>query len=509
MKRLTAFLSVILLLFSLSSPAFAYIDSPTQQLSIPSPNDIQAHYTAIFEEQNLTSTLSEPSYSGSILSDDSFLQDQPLLKLGIIGTIAEVSSDLTVLESAASSARTEIIPFLSADDYITIISNDEYTNSFRFSVIDMYSFSQQTFQTLNATDLSLVDQELKSLVIPHGDLSISAMTSISDKSIITVQQLSNVLLNGTIDEQQVALKTMCQVYPETAATYIYDILSNNEFENSVLYRSAIRFIPRLIEMDNAICNNEALEIIDNVLSNSDDFLVQLACVHTLEDINSVDAANVLSSHPSIPAPLVNHFLQHTDVSLEYDIASTATMATASTTNRLGNAIYRDGVDIPLTDIEINWHTGLVAHASGPEYNTTGKWVIHHPGNNVDGEKVVRYDTYNTFKDGNTPKGEYCMSDMTLSDHMNVFFTAEDLVDEGIPYTFLSILTTSKGGGNIEPSDITKIRCDGVVEYCYEYNGIRLQGGAYWNIATYLGALNHDSVLMSPKTQHDVFDLKVN
>ena len=49
-------------------------------------------------------------------------------------------------------------------------------------------------------------------------------------------------------------------------------------------------------------------------------------------------------------------------------------------NRLGNALYRDGV---LGGLE--WHAGLVGHANGPMYNG-GAWVIHHPGP----DNVVEY-----------------------------------------------------------------------------------------------------------------------
>ena len=95
----------------------------------------------------------------------------------------------------------------------------------------------------------------------------------------------------------------------------------------------------------------------------------------------------------------------------------------------------------------------------------------------------------------------------MSDHHNVFFVADDMATEAIPYTFLNMISVSiLAPGQLEVSDIEKIRCDGFVEFAYEYNGIELQASSvYWDISTYLGAINHDALLMTPKTQYDTFD----
>lgn len=53
---------------------------------------------------------------------------------------------------------------------------------------------------------------------------------------------------------------------------------------------------------------------------------------------------------------------------------------------------------------------------------------------------------------------------------------------------------------IEPSDIITMRCDAVVEFCYEYNGIRLLGpeGA-WDISSVTG-LEYHSATLRPSQQ---------
>ena len=64
-------------------------------------------------------------------------------------------------------------------------------------------------------------------------------------------------------------------------------------------------------------------------------------------------------------------------------------------------------------------------------------------------------------------------------------TARDLVAEGIPYTFAGMMgyAIDDTKDTIQPDEIASIRCDGGVEYCYEYNGHRIFGkSSAWNIS---------------------------
>lgn len=47
----------------------------------------------------------------------------------------------------------------------------------------------------------------------------------------------------------------------------------------------------------------------------------------------------------------------------------------------------------------------------------------------------------------------------------------------------AIMYYGAGGAKVQPSEITDLRCDGVIEYCYEYNDVRIFGSdTYWNIS---------------------------
>ena len=90
--------------------------------------------------------------------------------------------------------------------------------------------------------------------------------------------------------------------------------------------------------------------------------------------------------------------------------------------------------------------------------------------------------------------------MTNSEHYDIFFTADDLATEGIPYTLPNLISVGLFlPSYLEIADIEKIRYVGFIEFANEYNDVKLQGDAYWDISTHLGTMNHDGLLMT--SQH--------
>jgi hypothetical protein len=95
-------------------------------------------------------------------------------------------------------------------------------------------------------------------------------------------------------------------------------------------------------------------------------------------------------------------------------------------------------------------------------------------------------------------GAYTLNNRTMSftDRKSVVKTASDLVNAAIPYpdTFFGLVAPvcivyygSTFDGSV--ADISNIRCDGFVEYCYEYNGFRVWRNqdyidADWSIVLY-------------------------
>lgn len=168
--------------------------------------------------------------------------------------------------------------------------------------------------------------------------------------------------------------------------------------------------------------------------------------------------------------------------------------TFAATGNEGYAIHRDGAFLGTT-----WHAGLM-----DEPDTSYYLPVLHIGGFSGG---VKYDTWDNFIDGNTFKGVYKpKSGITSSGRDLVKATGRRLRTENLGYTPLSqidygadVLTQTW----VYPEDISLIRCDGVVEYSFEWNGYRIFGNdTYWDISRagllYLG--EHSLAIVTPKSQ---------
>jgi len=144
--------------------------------------------------------------------------------------------------------------------------------------------------------------------------------------------------------------------------------------------------------------------------------------------------------------------------------------TSATGNWKGYAVFRDGV------FGIQYHTAIMQTDTK---NSTYP-VIH-----ADGTNPVKSDTWSNFMDGNTFQGICWPKNCTQnSTNQNAFVAKAKLLKE-IPYIFSAQMYYGVTGTNatIQPSSILNIRCDGVVEYVYEYFGYRVGGAdGVWNIS---------------------------
>jgi len=117
--------------------------------------------------------------------------------------------------------------------------------------------------------------------------------------------------------------------------------------------------------------------------------------------------------------------------------------------------------------------------------TVTKAVIHIA---VETGQKVDYGTWSSFVGVHTYYGAYKPnSNPTSAQRDKVLATSDELYKkrDSISYTVLgqrdypaSVFNKTK----VEPSAVIAIRCDGVIEYCNEYNGIQIAGGVFWNIS---------------------------
>lgn len=170
----------------------------------------------------------------------------------------------------------------------------------------------------------------------------------------------------------------------------------------------------------------------------------------------------------------------------------AAPACAATGNQ-GYAVYRDGVFGNYT-----WHAAIM---SLPHWNSDTLPVIHHPGTGW-----VGYGTWPEFIAKKTYQGTYRPKVAPTSANRDSFLSmARRLADERVSYNvaYQVYYNTSTAGTWVDPAEITSMRCDGVVEYIYEWYGFRVYGSnTYWDVtkAGRSSRDHHSGNAVTPKSQ---------
>ncbi len=168
---------------------------------------------------------------------------------------------------------------------------------------------------------------------------------------------------------------------------------------------------------------------------------------------------------------------------------------AAASSAYGYAVYRDGAFLGTT-----WHAGVLFADSFSEGNTEH---VYHIDNPIQGVTLCSGDD---FLDNEVFMGYYRPNTvLTQAQKINVLTTAYILErNYDIGYNaFYQVYYPSSLTGTVMPLDITSIRCDGVVEYCYEHNDIRIYGSdANWDISIASTAIRneHSGTLITPKKQ---------
>lgn len=181
------------------------------------------------------------------------------------------------------------------------------------------------------------------------------------------------------------------------------------------------------------------------------------------------------------------------------LAAGAPQAAEAATGNQGYAVYRDGV------AGIEWHAGIM---DDPHYTTTSYPVIHHPGSGY-----VKLATWAQFLDKQTYKGVYRPKVAPTSAARDNFKTmARKLVGENIPYDLQFQVNYATGIGTwVDPAEVRGMRCDGVVEYVFEWYGYRVYGNdGMWDVtkADAIIKLLHSGIGVTPKIQANSYLTKI-
>lgn len=266
-------------------------------------------------------------------------------------------------------------------------------------------------------------------------------------------------------------------------------------------------------------------ILQNINSESDEkinialnlFAENYSDIATIEDSKDTDFINYLCDlyqttdseeiRTAIQTSLTTISTQEANLALEY-LRSITPQVLADGVG--GYIAYRDGVQI-LDNVITNWHAAIAVSGVG----TSVQYAQATGLNSTTG--IVGYNAFMGGSDNNF-LGYYQPISVSFyhPKRDSVVSTAKRVANLHIPYvasnciTYNSIPLTQT---HYQPSDIKAIRCDGFVEYCLEYNGIRVYGNdSYWDITlNNPEAQNaHFGVLtITPKSQAERYMVKVD
>lgn len=140
----------------------------------------------------------------------------------------------------------------------------------------------------------------------------------------------------------------------------------------------------------------------------------------------------------------------------------------------GYAIYRDGISGG--NLNVNDHAGLMDEKN----KNVSSPVLHAPGYGSD----VRWDTWDNFIAGEGYIGIFKPKNVTITAAKANSFVSKSRELRGIAYNVLDQIVYSAGSNShVLPEHISHLRCDGVVEYTYEWYNHRVGGGDNsWDIS---------------------------
>lgn len=514
MKKRRLFSIILSLALTFGSMSVAIAD----EVQLPTPEEIDSMHllTPILEAE----TEAESETALQALAD--LDADGKLLALAQIAEFAEEQNDPEILIAFLPYIGEDLMDSLEATTATAILESNAYSDLFKIYVID-FAHTLDNFSSASYNE-ALVDVAMDSS--KSDELRVYAAHDIDTSMVSNPVAVYETLYDdaSSMDDKMLMLKDIGFVDPATARELSLDVLDNYESYESRIVTMANKAYVRSINgeqelIDDIIARNremmatgdaelingcvlalseleepEAVELILS-LPNLDELsgkyeLVERNISGVMSFLEKQDSSTVKKIIEAIPVeqfiPLIKEKLSDNPREMDQVIntiesASSEVLPYATSSNLEGYAIYRDGVGAWEFDA---WHAGIITEANSTKESITS--IVHHSG-----EGVVGSVNYNTFENGNNFKGVYRKTTSTTT-RGSIVRTADQLTTEAIAYTFTSLLTYRDGmlsNSLIHPEDITGIRCDGVVEYCYEYNNVIIRAGS---IATPSGADTHNA-----------------
>ncbi|WP_265975988.1 hypothetical protein [Brucella intermedia] len=232
----------------------------------------------------------------------------------LINAIRDVSEYLeekdipTNMMVFVSVAKDNLMKNLKEDDYIKIINDDKNSDLMRMFFIDMYNSSGETSVSYNKYLRNIVKNTNE-----NPEIRTYSLTSIKDLGKEDVPMLKDILNSSVKSEEfkAFALQNYTKINPEEAIELNMDILSNYENYSDrevltsmksiskVYYKDMLKneSAPNIKTISGTKSNNfnldEALNKIDNILSNTDKGLLKDGATFALSDMKNEKALDIV------------------------------------------------------------------------------------------------------------------------------------------------------------------------------------------------------------------------
>ncbi|MNW26931.1 hypothetical protein D3C74_37140 [compost metagenome] len=162
------------------------------------------------------------------------------------------------------------------------------------------------------------------------------------------------------------------------------------------------------------------------------------------------------------------------------------------------AVSEIGSQNAITKIIEDWHAGLWDEPS----STSVLPIMHAPGPG----SVLQWDSWEDFLNGNNFMGTYKPNKFASSSMRDAFVAmGRNLRTEKVPYNlaYQVYYNHSSASNYVHYDEITSMRCDGVVEYIYEWYSYRVYGNdSRWDVTKndVLNREQHSGTAITPKKQ---------
>lgn len=410
---------------------------------------------------------------------------------------SDTNIDTTLMEIANSE---QLPPYLrvsattsisySPDEKIELLSN-------LYEELDDSTNKNVLLKNLSLEDMELAAEKADVVVNSYGDVDlkqfaladrimIRSLTSFDSKEATEILTTNEKILKATDDPLviEVCLQALAEFKDERAAEVV---LQNVDLNNQY---GAFFFV------------NQNFDSVATYL-DGEDFSQTVKCVEAtpIDEFKPYLQAKLRTKSVDVPEEEIQRLIEIIDMSDNNNVSTVA-----SARGRQGLAAFRDGVIMNVT-----WHAAIVNSISiDPNNQTDVTAFIQATGPNYAVDSVPYKKFMGDAVLRNKFQGYYNRGAGTRT-RMEILDLARELTHEGIQYSDIYLLEHGSEGPDsmkITIPEITGMRCDGVVEFCYEEVGVRIQGSASnWDITTIGGcAWHHLGNLLTPKTQASIMNL---